>query len=133
VKELLAAGVNVAIGHDSVMDPWYPLGYGDPVQAAFMLAHTGHMSGAAQLHTLLEMVTTNPAAALGVSDYGLRVGGPADLVVFDAPSAADALRLVAPRLLVLRRGVVVARTTPSRTVLVRDSVEEPVTFLRPQF
>jgi cytosine deaminase len=133
VKELLAAGVNVAIGHDSVMDPWYPLGYGDPVQAAFMLAHTGHMSGAAQLDTLLEMVTTNPAAALGVSDYGLRVGGSADLVVFDAPSAADALRLVAPRFLVLRGGVVVARTTPSRTVVVRDGVEEPVTFLRPQF
>ncbi len=50
----------------------------------------------------MEMVTTNPAAALGVAGYGLRVGGPADLVVFDAPSAADALRLVAPRYLVLR-------------------------------
>jgi cytosine/creatinine deaminase len=133
VKELLAAGVNVAIGHDSVMDPWYPLGYGDPLQAAFMLAHTGHMSGAAQLDTLLEMVTTNPAAALGVSDYGLRVGGPADLVVFDAPSAADALRLIAPRFLVLRGGRVVARTTPARTSLLRDGVEEPVTFLRPTF
>ncbi len=132
VKQLLAAGVNVAIGHDSVMDPWYPLGYGDPVQAAFMLAHTGHMSGAAELTTLMEMVTTNPAAALGLPDYGLRVGGPADLVVFDAPSAADALRLLAPRYLVLRGGTVVARTTPSRTVLVRDGVEEPVTFLRPE-
>jgi cytosine deaminase len=133
VKQLLAAGVNVAIGHDSVMDPWYPLGYGDPVQAAFMLAHTGHMSGAAELTTLMEMVTTNPAAALGVADYGLRVGGPADLVVFDAPSAADALRLVAPRYLVLRHGAVVARTTPARTVVVRAGVEEPVTFLRPAF
>src|SRR5260221_2267843 len=39
VKELLAAGVNVCVGHDSVMDPWYPLGYGDPLQAAFVLAH----------------------------------------------------------------------------------------------
>jgi cytosine deaminase len=133
VKQLLAAGVNVAIGHDSVMDPWYPLGYGDPMQAAFMLAHTGHMSGAPELVQLLEMVTTNPAAALGVENYGLRVGGPADLVVFDAPSAADALRLVAPRLMVVRGGNVVARTTPSRTMLVRDGVEEPVTFLRPAF
>jgi cytosine/creatinine deaminase len=133
VKQLLAAGVNVSIGHDSVMDPWYPLGYGDPVQAAFMLAHTGHMSGAPELVTLLEMVTTNPARALGVADYGLRVGGPADLVVFDAPTPADALRLVAPRLLVVRGGRVVARTTPSRTMVVRDGVEEPVTFLRPQF
>jgi cytosine/creatinine deaminase len=132
VKQLLAAGVNVSIGHDSVMDPWYPLGYGDPVQAAFMLAHTGHLSGAPELVTLFEMVTTNPAAALGVASYGLRVGGPADLVVFDAPTPADALRLVAPRLMVVRGGQVLARTTPSRTVVVRDGVEEPVTFLRPE-
>ena len=41
VKELQAAGVNVSIGHDSVMDPWYPLGHGDPMQAAFVLAHLG--------------------------------------------------------------------------------------------
>jgi cytosine deaminase len=33
----------------------------------------------------IEMITVNPAAAVGVPDYGLRVGGPADLVVFDAP------------------------------------------------
>jgi cytosine/creatinine deaminase len=45
VKELLAAGVNVCLGHDSVMDPWYPLGYGDPLQAALVLAHYGQMSG----------------------------------------------------------------------------------------
>ena len=41
VKQLLEAGVNVCIGHDSVMDPWYPLGYGDPLQAAFVLVHLG--------------------------------------------------------------------------------------------
>src|SRR3981081_4532140 len=52
VKELLAAGVNVCIGHDSVMDPWYPLGHGDPLQAAFVLAHYGHMSGAHELRRL---------------------------------------------------------------------------------
>ena len=44
IKELLAAGVNVCIGHDSVMDPWYPLGYGDPLQCASVLAHYGQMS-----------------------------------------------------------------------------------------
>src|SRR5258706_11760394 len=95
VKELLAAGVNVCIGHDSIMDPWYPLGYGDPLQAAFVLAHLGHMTGDAELRRLIDMITVNSAAALGLPDYGLRDGGPADLVVFDAPSAADALRLVA--------------------------------------
>src|SRR3954451_1278046 len=79
VKQLQEAGITVAIGHDSVMDPWYPLGYGDPMQAAFVLAHLGHMSGDRELTTLIDMITVAPAAALGVADYGLRVGGPADL------------------------------------------------------
>jgi cytosine/creatinine deaminase len=130
VKQLLQAGVNVCIGHDSVMDPWYPLGYGDPLQAAFVLAHLGQMSGDGELRQLIEMITTSPAAALGVPGYGLRPGGPADLVVFDAPSEADALRLVAPRTLVLRGGKVVARSAPARHTVVWDGAEEQVTFLR---
>jgi cytosine/creatinine deaminase len=130
VKQLMEAGVNVCIGHDSVMDPWYPLGYGDPLQAAFVLVHLGQMSGDQELRTLIDMITVNPARALGVPDYGLRVGGPADLVVFDAPSEADALRLVAPRTLVLRGGRVVARATPAQHTVIWDGSEEPVTFLR---
>jgi len=131
VKELLAAGVNVAIGHDSVMDPWYPLGYGDPLQAAFMLAHYGQMSGASELPYLLEMISTNPAKALGVDSGGIRVGGPASLVVFDAPTAEDALRRISPRYLVLRDGAVVARTEPARTCVTIGGTEREVTFLRP--
>ncbi len=130
VKQLQEAGVNVCIGHDSVMDPWYPLGYGDPLQAAFVLVHLGQMSGDQELRRLIEMITTGPAQALGIPDYGLRVGGPADLVVFDAPSEADALRLVAPRTLVLRRGQVVARCTPAQHTVTWLGNEAPVSFLR---
>ncbi len=130
VKQLLDAGVNVCIGHDSVMDPWYPLGYGDPLQAAFVLVHLGQMSGDAELRQLIEMITTRPAAALGLTGYGLRAGAPADLVVFDAPSQADALRLIAPRTLVLRAGKVVASATPARHTVNWLGTEEPVSFLR---
>ena len=131
VKELLAAGVNTSIGHDSVMDPWYPLGYGDPLQAAFVLAHYGQMSGAEELKTLIRMITAHPAAALGVENYGLEVGNRADLVAFAAPSEMDAIRLVAPRRLVLRGGKVVARTEPAVTTVVWDGREEVVDFLKP--
>jgi cytosine/creatinine deaminase len=130
VKELMAAGVNVCIGHDSVMDPWYPLGHGDPLQAAFVLAHYGHMSGAGELRRLVEMITVNPARALGLEGYGLAEGGPASLVVFDAPSERDALRLLPRRRLVLREGRVVARTQPAVTTVVWDGREEEVDFLR---
>ena len=131
VKELLGAGVNVCIGHDSVMDPWYPLGYADPIQSAFVLVHFGHMSGREEMGRLVEMVTHNPARALGLEGYGLEPGCRADLVVYDAPTEFDALRLVARRRLVLRGGKVVARTEPARTSVVWDGREEPVDFLKP--
>ena len=131
VKELLAAGVNVCVGHDSVMDPWYPLGYGDPMQAAFVLAHYGQMSGRAELHTLIDMITRNPAMALGLEGYGLEPGCKADLCAFAAPTEVDAIRLIAPRKLVIRAGKVVARTEPAQTTVVWDGREEPVDFLKP--
>src|SRR3989440_3448762 len=131
VKELLAAGINVCIGHDSVMDPWYPLGYGDPLQAAFVLAHYGQMSGHGELRTLMDMITWNPAQALGLEKYGLLPGCRADLCAFAAPSEMDAIRLVAPRKLVLRGGRIVARTEPQRTTVMWDDREELVDFLKP--
>jgi cytosine/creatinine deaminase len=88
------------------------------------------MSGDSELRRLIDMITTGPAAALGLDDYGLRDGGPADLVVFDAPSEADALRLIAPRTLVLRAGKVVARATPAQHTVMWQGRPEPVTFLR---
>ena len=45
VDELWAAGAQVGIGHDSVQDPWYRLGTGEPVDAAYMLVHVGHLTG----------------------------------------------------------------------------------------
>ena len=131
VKQLQEAGVNVCIGHDSVMDPWYPLGYGDPVQAAFVFVHLGHYSGDDELRRLLDMVTVNPAAALGIEGYGIVEGTAADFVVFDAPTDTDAIRLGSRRLLVVRGGRVVARTAPAQTTVTWDGEEQPVTFLRP--
>jgi len=131
VKELLSAGVNVCVGHDSVMDPWYPLGYGDPLQAAFVLAHYGQMSGHGELLTLIDMITRNPAGALGLEGYGLEPGCRADLVAYAAPTEMDAIRLVSPRKLVIRAGKVVARTEPAQTTVVWDGREEAVDFLKP--
>jgi len=130
IKELMAAGVNVCVGNDSVMDPWYPLGCADPLQAAFVLVHYGQMSGADELRRLIEMITVNPAQALGIGDYGLENGSAADLVVFAAPSEADAIRLVAPRRYVLREGRIVARAEPAHRTIVWDGKEEEVDFLR---
>jgi cytosine deaminase len=130
VKQLQEAGLTVCIGSDTIMDPWYPLGYGDPLQAAFVLANYGHMSGADELPRLIDMITVDPARTLDLPVNRLRPGDPADLVVFDAPTDVDALRLVAKRTLVLRGGTVLARSEPARTTVTWDGAEEEVTFLR---
>jgi cytosine deaminase len=130
VKELLRAGVNVAIGHDSIMDPWYPLGVGDPVQSCFVMVHYGQMSGHDELASMLDFVTARSARCLGIDDYGLAEGRRADLVVFDAPTPVDVVRTLAPRRAVVSRGRLVARTAARQTIVTVNGQDEPVTFLR---
>jgi len=124
------AGVNVAIGHDSIMDPWYPLGVGDPIQACFVMVHYGQMSGHEELASMLDFVTGRAARVLGLPDYGLSEGRRADLVVFDAPTAIDVVRTLAARTAVIAGGRVVAQTTPRHTTVTVNGRETRVSFLK---
>lgn len=128
VKELLANGINVCIGHDSIMDPWYPLGVGDPIQACFVMVHYGQMSGHQEFATLLEMVTARAAACFGTDGYGLAEGHRADMVVFDAATPMDVIRTLAPRVAVVSRGRLVARTAPARSEVLLAGAPERVSF-----
>jgi len=134
VKELLAAGVNVALGHDSIMDPWFPLGRGDMLAAAQLALFLCHMSGYEEINDVLDLITTNAARVLRIQDrYGIEEGKPADFLVLDAPSAFEALRLLPPRLHVFKGGREVATTTPGRSVVRRvgDQGGQEVTFRIP--
>ncbi|WP_304508507.1 cytosine deaminase [Anaerotignum sp.] len=114
VDELLARGVNVSIGHDSIMDPWYPMGKGSMLQAANLLMHTAHLSGYDQIGSLLDMITVNSARTMNLSDqYGIEVGKPADLIILDADNEMDAIRLLSECLYVIRRGKIVSQTQPA--------------------
>jgi cytosine deaminase len=112
VPELMAAGVNVAFGHDCVMDPWYPMGSGDMLEVAHMAVHVAQMTSPAGMAAAFEAVTVNAAKVLGLSGYGLDVGCNADFVVLQASNPAEAIRLKANRLAVVRRGEVIARSEP---------------------
>lgn len=125
VKELLAAGVNVAAGHDSVMDPWYPMGAGDPLHTAFILLHYGMMSGRQDRQHLFPMLTSRPAAIWG-NPHGLEAGNPADLIVWPVPTEDDALRTIPPRRYVIKRGRIVAETKPEKSLVLGETVK----FLR---
>jgi len=110
VKELLAAGVNVALGSNNVRDALRPLGNFNLIEEALILSYGAHMDTVDQLETLMEMITTNPARALRLDGYGLEPGCSADMVVFDAPSAPAAIVGQAPARWVFKRGRLVAET-----------------------
>ena len=127
VKELDAAGVNVACGHDSIMDPWYPLGRGSMLDALSMLVHVAQMTGRTELFRAYEMVTTNPARAAEIP-WGVKEGLAANFAVFDCADEAEAIRLRPAARWVVRNGRVVAETEPARSVVHVDGIAQPVTY-----
>ena len=110
VPELLAQGINVAFGHDCVMDPWYSLGSADMLEVASMGLHVAQMTSQAAMRECFEAVTTRPAAILGLDGYGLEPGCNADFVLLQARDPIEAIRLRATRLAVYRRGKCVAQS-----------------------
>ncbi len=117
VPELLAAGINVAFGHDCVMDPWYSLGSGDMLEVAHMGLHVAQMTSQAAMRQCFDAVTVNPARILGLQGYGLDVGCHADFVLLQARDPVEALRLRATRLKVFRRGELLAETPAATSQL----------------
>jgi cytosine deaminase len=132
VDELDAAGVNVCIGHDSIMDPWYPLGKGSMLAAANLLLHTAHMSGYDQIFRLFDMITVNSARTMNVENrYGIEPGKPANLLILDAPDQFEAIRLQSECLWSVRNGSVIAETVPARRTLSLSGRKRHVDFSVP--
>ena len=130
VKELLGAGINVAFGHDDVMDPWYPLGTANPLQVAHVGTHATQLLSRDQIEETFAMVTSRAADVLGLGEeYGVHVGRPASFILLPAADGYDALRRQVRPTHVVSRGRVVATTPPTRTMLSWPG-EEPaeVTF-----
>ncbi len=113
VKELLKSGINVGFGHDSVMDPWYPLGRYNMLQVAFVGLNLGHMTGYEEIKMAFDAVTKNSAKLMRLDWYGLEEGKAASFVVLNAKSEIDAVRLMSEALYVIKNGKVVAKTKPA--------------------
>lgn len=91
VLELVEHGVTAFAGTDNVRDAWSPFGSGDPLETARTVAYQSGFLVDDELALALDMVTGSAATALGLDGYGLLESGPADLLVVDAPTPAEAL------------------------------------------
>lgn len=120
VPELLDAGLNVCFGHDDVFDPWYPLGSANMLQVLHMGMHVCQMMGYDQLNEGLNLITHNSARTLGLMQYGIAEGKPANLLVLPAANGFDALRRQVRPLYHLRHGRLLAHAPVAPVTLHLD-------------
>jgi cytosine/creatinine deaminase len=131
VKELLAAGINVAFGHDDIMDPWYPLGTANPAQVAFVGAHATQLTAPAEVAECFAMVTRRAAGVLSLGDaYGIAPGRPASFMLLPASGPFDVIRRQVRPSHVVAHGQLIARTPPSVTTLAWPGGDVAVDFVR---
>lgn len=129
VKEMLEAEINVCFGHDDVFDPWYPLGTANMLQVLHMGLHVCQLMGYGQIDDGLKLITSYSARTLNLSDYGLKAGNSANLVILPADSGFDAVRRQTPVRYSIRQGTVIAETLPAETTLYLAQ-DEKVDFRR---
>ncbi|MFE7974772.1 amidohydrolase family protein [Streptomyces shenzhenensis] len=109
VRLLRAAGVRVAAGSGALRDVSNPVGRGDPLEAAYLLA-SGHGCCPEEAY---DAVSGSARAALGLPEVRVEAGFPAELLAVRGHHLAGALSLAYSRI-VVHRGRVVARTSAVR-------------------
>lgn len=108
VLDLRAAGVNVCMGSDGIRDAWSPLGTGDMLDRALFLCLRFDLAKDTELAAAFDCVTQGGARAIGLKDYGLAVGNPANLLLVEAENAGMAIAERRAARTVMSHGRVVA-------------------------
>jgi cytosine/creatinine deaminase len=103
-EPLRKAGVTCSISTNNVLNPFTPYGDGSLIRMANLYANVCHVSRPADLAGCLDMITGSAARLMRLEDYGIKVGGPADLVCVDASNPADAVATLAQPLWGIKRG-----------------------------
>jgi len=97
-------GCNCSISTNNVLNPFTPFGDGSLIRMANLHANILQVGQPERLAELFAMVTHRSARLMNLEDYGLEVGKPADVVILDAATPAEAVATVAPVLCVFKRG-----------------------------
>ncbi len=115
IKYMVNRGVNVALGQDDISDAYYPYGRNNMLEIAFLASHITWSMTLEDMDLFYEMITWRPAKALGLENYGIRVGGPANLLVHGARSIYELIWMHEKPRYVIRNG---------RIIYSREEIEE---------
>jgi cytosine deaminase len=111
---LVAQGANCSIATNNVLNPFTPYGDCSLVRIANLYANVVQRGTVEDLTECFAMLTHRPARIMHRSDYGVSVGNPADLVVWNAGTPAEVIATVAQPLVAFKRGRrTLTRETPT--------------------
>ena len=101
---LLREGVNCSLSTNNVLNPFTPFGDCSLVRMANLYANICHVGDPGDIMECFEMVTTRPARLMRLPHYGIAVGRPADIVVMDCESRAEAVTEVVSPVMGFKNG-----------------------------
>lgn len=101
---LIAQGANCSIATNNVLNPFTPYGDCSLVRIANLYANIVQRGTVEDLAECFALVTSRPARILRRNDYGIAVGNPADLTVWNAKTPAEVIAIVAQPLIGFKRG-----------------------------
>jgi len=102
---LVEHGVNCSISSNNILNAFTPLGDGNLIRIANLQANVCQISHPHRLRECFAMLTERSARLMNLKDYGIAVGNPADVVVFDATTPEQAVAEVRAPLVAFKRGV----------------------------
>jgi cytosine deaminase len=101
---LVENGVNCSISSNNILNPFTPMGDGNLIRIANMQANVCQIGEAHRLRECFSMLTDRSARLMNLLDYGIAIGNPADIVVFDATTPEEAIAEVRAPLAAFKRG-----------------------------
>jgi cytosine deaminase len=113
VKELLDAGIHVAMGTDNIRDIFYPLGNGSMLRELHVLATSVRLTGYGDAERLIKMGTEEGAKLMAL-DYGISAGKRADLIVAPSGWAQEVVSGSETLPLVIKGGSILVWNRPER-------------------
>ena len=113
---LLEHGVNCSLSTNNVLNPVTPYGDCSLIRMANLHANVLQIAQPARLREIFAMLTERSARLLNLTDYGITVGNPADIVVIDAGSPEQAVAEIRQPLAVFKRGRRTVKRDPAELV-----------------
>ncbi len=107
VRDLVAAGINVATAQDTICDGFHIYGTGDPLDYGLLMAYQAQYNSTSSAKIIYDMITFNSAKIMRLNNYGIKVGNIADFNIIFSKNESEALR-TRPNRLVFKQGRLIA-------------------------